>query len=54
MRRFAAIHLRQLRRLYVPIHVIEVPIHKPRILDTYTDLYAAMARQVVTIDYEKV
>ncbi len=54
MKRLAAIHLRQLRRLDVPIHVIEVPIHKPRIFDTYTDLYAAMARQVVTIDYEKV
>lgn len=54
MKRLADIHLRQLKRLGVPIHVIEVPIHKSRILDTYSDLYAAMARQVATIDYEKV
>ncbi|MBM7698573.1 hypothetical protein [Kurthia huakuii] len=52
MKDAADVHLRKLKRLRVPITVVEVPIHRPRILDTYDDLYRAMARKVEDLQYE--
>lgn len=46
------VHLRMLKQLEVPLKVVEVPIRMDRILDTYNDLYAAMAKQVCSL-YQK-
>jgi len=52
MKDAADVHLRKLKRLGIPITVVEVPIHRPRILDTYDVLYRAMARKVEGLHYE--
>lgn len=42
-------HLNELKEMNVPIKIVDVPMRKVRVLDTYDDLYGAMAEQALHI-----